>query len=285
MDSTKQINSKSVFKLNSGCEIPAIALGTYKMTDQNEVDNAIKAAYDAGYRHIDSAIMYENEAQIGHAIKNGNIPRNELFITTKVPHRQLGYDKVYNFVLQSLKDFQTDYLDLVLIHWPEANSVKERQESWQALEKLVNEGKIKSIGVSNFLIIHLKTILDICKIKPAVNQIEIHPLFIDHETINYCEQQGILLQAYSSFARMDDKLIKNEVLVKLCEKYKKLPTQILVRWVIQHGWIVLPKSSKKERIEENINIDDFQLTEQEIKSLDDLNCGYKICPDPHTITF
>lgn len=285
MEANNQINSKTKIKLNSGYDIPVIALGTYKIKDQTEVDNSIRWAYDAGYRHIDSAVLYENEHQLGEAIKKNNISRDQLFICTKIPHGKLGYDNVINIANKSLVDFNTDYLDLVLIHWPEAKSVEERQESWKALEQLVSEGKVRSIGVSNFLSYHLKTILDICKIKPCVNQIELHPLFIDKETISFCEKEGIVIEAYSAFARMDDKLIKNKVLVDICEKHKKLPTQVLVRWVIQHGWIILPKSSHKERIEENINIDDFELTKQEIDNLDSLECGYKICPDPKTIEF
>lgn len=285
MNSLSKKLSQRVFKLNSGYEIPAVGLGTYQIKKQEEVEEAVKSAWDAGYRHIDSAVVYKNEHLIGEALKKFKIPREEIFLTTKIPPTAMVYEETKNLINQSLLNFQTDYIDLYLIHWPEAKSIEDRLGVWRALEEGVQEKKIRSIGVSNFQPVHLKTILDNCKIKPAVNQFELHPLYMEMETIDLCNKENILIEAYSTFARMDPKLIKNEVLVKICEKYNKKPTQVLVRWAVQHGWVVLPKSVKTERVFENIDIDDFELTDEDIKSLDSLNCSYKVAWDPTRINF
>ncbi len=195
----------------------------------------------------------------------------------------MNYENATLSINQSLINFETSYIDLYLIHWPEARSIEDRLGVWKALEEGVECGKIRSIGLSNFLPRHLKSILEICKIKPAVNQFELHPLFIDYETIDICNKEGILIQAYSTFARMDQKLVENSVLVGISEKYKKSATQVLVRWAVQHGWVVLPKSSNRKRIFENFDVNDFNLSEEELKSLDTLNCNYKVAWDPSRV--
>lgn len=273
------------FKLNSGFEIPAIGLGTYQIKKEEEIEEAVKEAYNVGYRHIDSAVVYKNEHLIGQALKKLNIPRQELFITTKIPTGGMTYSDALNHIDNSLNNFQTDYIDLYLIHWPGAKSLEDRIGVWKALEESVQAGKVRSIGVSNFLPIHLKTILDNCAIKPAVNQIEIHPLYIPKETIELCEKEGILIEAYSTFARMDPKLIENPALVKICEKYNKKQTQVLVRWAVQHGWVILPKSINKQRIQDNFDVNNFELTKNDIEELDSLNCNYKVAWDPIKIDF
>jgi diketogulonate reductase-like aldo/keto reductase len=277
--------SDKVLKMNDGNTIPIIGLGTYQITVEKEIDEAVKASWDAGYKHIDSAVVYRNEKFIGNTLKAHNIPREQLFITTKIPPNSMNYDDTYSLVERSLKYFQTDYLDLVLIHFPRVNSLEDRINCWKALEKCVQEGKVKSIGVSNFLPIHLKSILDNCTIKPAVNQFELHPLFIDWETIEACKKEGILVEAYSAFAQYDKKLINNKVIQKLSQKHNAKPTQILVRWCLQHNWVVIPKSTKRERIFENIDIDFFELSEEEMESIDKLNCDYKKCWDPRSVKF
>jgi methylglyoxal/glyoxal reductase len=284
-NNSKNKISKLLFTLNSGYKIPAIGLGTYQMKQIEEVELAISTAYKAGYRHIDSAVIYRNESYIGEALKKYKIPREEIFITTKIPSNKMKYEDAKKCIDNSLKNFQTDYIDLYLIHWPGAQSVEDRIGVWRALEEGVDSGKIRSIGVSNFLPIHLKSILNVCKIKPAVNQIEIHPLFIDTDTIKLCEDEGILIEAYSTFARMDPKLIENKILNDISNKYQKKPTQILVRWAVQHGWVILPKSVHEERINENIDVDDFCITKEEINDIDSLNCNYKVAWDPRKIDF
>jgi diketogulonate reductase-like aldo/keto reductase len=283
MDFNKAFITKKVFKLNSGFLIPAIGLGTYQIKTQQAIEDAIYSAYQAGYRHIDSAVVYRNESFIGRALKKFNIPREEIFLTTKIMPKDMNYENAKLSINQSLVNFETNYIDLYLIHWPEAKSIEDRLGVWKALEEGVESGKIRSIGLSNFLPRHMKTILENCKIKPAVNQFELHPLFIDQETIDLCNKEGILIEAYSTFARMDPKLIENPVLVKICEKYNKSATAVLVRWAVQHGWVVLPKSSNSLRIYENFNVDDFNLSEEDLKSLDSLNCNYKVAWDPSRI--
>jgi diketogulonate reductase-like aldo/keto reductase len=277
--------SKKVFKLNSGYSIPAVGLGTYQVRNQDEIDEAVSSAWEAGYRHIDTAVFYRNEKMIANALEKYKIPREEMFLTTKVPSDAMTYKDAKKCIEKSLKDLGTSYIDLFLIHWPGAKSVEDRLGVWRALEESVENGSVRSIGVSNFLRKHLKTILDNCKIKPAVNQIELHPLYIDSDTITYCNENDIVIEAYSPFARFDDKLIRNESLLEVAKKYKKKPNQVLVRWCIQHGWVVLPKSVKKNRVIENIDIDDFELSEEDIKILDSLNCGYKVCWDPNNVKF
>jgi len=277
--------SKLLFTLNNGHKIPAIGLGTYQIKLNEDVDTAISNAYKAGYRHIDSAVGYRNEKSIGEALNKYNIPREEMFITSKIPSDKMKYEMAKKCIQNSLQHFQTDYIDLYLVHWPGAKSLEDRLGVWRALEEGVEAGVIRSIGVSNFLPIHLATILDNCKIKPAVNQFELHPLFIDWETIEMCTKQNIQIEAYSTFARMDPKLIENDVLTSISQKYGKKSTQVLVRWAVQHGWVILPKSSNVERIYDNIDVDDFTLTEEEIKNLDLLNCNYKVAWNPIKIDF
>jgi diketogulonate reductase-like aldo/keto reductase len=277
--------SKKVLKMNSGFNIPVIGLGTYQIKSQEGIDEAVKSAYDAGYRHIDSAVIYKNEHLIGNALKKFSIPREEIFITTKIPTNGMEYIEAKKYIDQSLKNFQTDYIDLYLIHWPGAKSLEDRLGVWRALEESVEEGKVKSIGVSNFLPHHMKTLLENCKIKPAVNQFEIHPLFIDWDLIELCKANNMVIEAYSTFARMDPKLIDNSNLKALCEKYKKSPTSVLVRWAVQHGWVVLPKSVSRQRVFENIDVNEFELTKEDMESLDSLNCCYKVAWDPIKIEF
>lgn len=284
MEKIKKITNLK-YTLNSGYCIPAIALGTYKIVKQEEIDVAIKAAYEKGYRHFDSAILYKNEDLIGSALKKYKIPRDEVFITTKIPPWAMTYKDAKQAIKQSLASFQTDYIDLFLIHWPEVDKLEKRLDVWKALEEGVKEGKIRSIGVSNFLIIHLKTILDNCTIKPAVNQIELHPLFIDWETIRFCEKEGILIESYSTFGQYDPMLINHKTVEKISKEKKKSPTQVLIRWAVQHNWVVLPKSSKCERIKENFEVDDFELSDNDIAELDSLNCDYKVTWDPRKVEF
>ena len=208
-----------------------------------------------------------------------------MFLTTKIPPTAMEYNEAKKLIDNSLQNFQTDYIDLYLIHWPEAKSLEDRLGVWRALEEGVQEKKIRSIGVSNFQPVHLKSILENCKIKPAVNQFELHPLYMEHKTIEICREENILIEAYSTFARMDPKLIQSPLLVSICEKYNKKPTCVLVRWAVQHGWVVLPISVSRARVFENIDVDDFELTTEETASLDGLNCHYKVAWDPTRVDF
>jgi diketogulonate reductase-like aldo/keto reductase len=181
--------------LNNGREIPLIGLGTSGIKDKQEMLDTIKYAYEAGYRMLDSAVVYNNEFLIGEAIKELAIERKELFIITKIPSTSITKEEIKNTIYDSLKNFGTDYLDLLLLHWPGYDKLEDRITAWKTLEELVNEGKVLSIGVSNFIPRHLETILNIAEIKPVINQIELHPLYIDNETIDFCKNENILVQA------------------------------------------------------------------------------------------
>jgi len=284
MDSETNLNkhklSKKTLLLSNGKQIPIIGIGTFN--NINDIENTIKYSYEAGYRLIDSAVSYKNEEQIGKSIKKLGLKREDLFLTTKIPAKKMSFDNTIKQVNQSLLNFDTDYIDLVLLHWPSSKK-EDRVSCWKALEQLVIEKKINSIGVSNFLIPHIKDILEICKIKPVVNQIELHPLFYDKETIEFCHKENILIEAYSPFAQMNESLTKNDMINNIAKKYEVSLNQVLVRWNLQNAFIVIPKSTKKERISQNIDIDNFELTIEEMEKLNNMNNNLKVGWDPREI--
>ncbi len=278
-----KISTKNKIKLNNGIEIPSIGYGTYQIRKKSEMENSIKIAYDNGYRLFDTAVMYGNENLIGNALVKNKIPREEIFITTKILPSDMTYEKTKNSINESLKKLKLKYLDMVLIHWPEVRIKEDRIKVWKALEESVNEGKVKCIGVSNFLISHLKHILSICKIKPVINQIECNPLYYDKETIDFCHMENIIVEAYCPLAEFNSKLIKNKIINDLSNKYNKTVPQIILKWIMQKGIIPLPKSVHKEYIIQNINLDDFEISNDDMKLIDGLECGYKIDWDPHRL--
>jgi len=274
-----------IINLNDGNSIPAIGFGTFQIKTENEISTTLSCALETGYKHIDSAQIYRNEKLIGDFIKNNKIKRDEIFITSKISTKNMNYWKAKNSIDESLKNFSLDYIDLMLIHWPEAETLEDRLGVWKALEEAVESKKVRSIGVSNFLPLHLKSIMENknTKLKPAVNQIEIHPLFIDWETINFCRNNNIILQAYCPVARMHEKLIRNDTLMNLALKYNKSIPQILIRWSLQNDFCVLIKSANQERIKENFDIDDFDIEENDIKLISSLNCDFKVSWDPRRL--
>ena len=264
-------------KLNDGNEIPLLGLGTYDIRGE-DVNKAIGYAFEAGYRHIDTAKSYYNEEEIGAAIKNNSIPRDEIFITTKLDNDDHGYKEAIKGLEKSLSKLQMDYVDLYLIHWP---SNGKRIETWEAFEYLQQKGLVKSIGVSNFTVKHLQELLDNCEAPPAVNQIEFNPFVYQKDIADFCKEKNIRIEAYTPIARMqkfDDEDIQN-----ISEKYGKTPAQILLRWNLQHDAIVIPKSSNKERIIENSKIFDFEISEDDMKILDSKNENLRLSADPHLI--
>jgi len=269
-------------------------LGTYLVSPE-EVKPAVKYALEFGYRHIDTATIYGNEAQIGEAIRESGVNRKDIFITTKLRPADQGYDKAIAACNLSLKNLGVDYVDLYLIHWPGVMGFKTdspqnrivRNESWRALESLVAEGKCKSIGVSNYTIGHLEDLLTKGRhhIVPAVNQVEFHPLLNQNELLNYCKSKGIVLEAYSSFGGEGGvaTLLSNSKVEQIAQSHKKSPAQILLRWALQKNAIVIPKSIKRERIKENIEIFDFELTRQEEILLDSIHENARFCWDPEYV--
>ena len=279
-----EYNVDKKIKLNNGLEIPCIGLGTYQIRKKSEIENVIKIGYNTGYRLIDTAVVYGNEKLIGDALKKLTIKRNEIFIITKIYKDDMKYDKVKKSIESSLKKLQTDYIDILLIHWPEVEKSEDRINVWKALEESVEEKKVKMIGVSNFCKIHLEQILNNCKIKPVINQIECNPIYYDEETINYCEQNGIVIQAYCPFAEWNEKLIENDIILNIAKKKEKSVSQIILKWLLQKNKIPLPKSVHGDYIRQNFDLNGFYLTEEEMTQIDSLkSINYKTDLDPHNV--
>lgn len=255
-------------ELNNGVKMPILGLGIYKITDKKELYNAVKWALDFGYRKFDTAQFYDNEKELGEAIKNSAIKREEVFITTKIWNSNQGYKLAIESFEESLKKLNMNYVDLLLIHWP--GQKKERYlDTWRALEDIYKNKKVRAIGLSNFEIKHLNDILENCKVLPAVNQVERHPNLNVNELIDFCKSHNIVVEAWSPLGR--GKFIQNEILKDIAKKYNKTAAQIILRWDIENKVAVIPKSIRKEKIEENINIFDFKLEAEDIKKIDSMN--------------
>ncbi|KAG0293813.1 hypothetical protein BGZ96_002263 [Linnemannia gamsii] len=270
---------QSSIKLNSGHSIPRLGLGVYQSEEGQEAENAILWALQAGYRHIDTATSYDNETSVGNAIRKSGIPRNEIFVTTKLTEDDQGYESTLAACNVSLKKLGLDYIDLYLIHSPLCGS-ELRQESWKAMEKLHAEGKVKSIGVSNYGVHHLKELLEDSNatILPAVNQIEVHPWLTRTDIVSFCHSHNIAVESYSPLVQGHK--LQNPTLVKIASAHSKTPAQVLIRWNLQRGNIVIPKSSKKQRIVENADVFGFELSEDEVEELAALNENYVTEWDP-----
>lgn len=255
--------------------MPWLGLGVYKSKEGEEVENAVKTALKIGYRSIDTAALYENERGVGKAIRDSGIPREEIFVTTKVWNDRHGYDSTLNAFEESRKKLGLEYIDLYLIHWPVPEKFK---ETWRALEKLYRDGLVRAIGVSNFQIHHLEELMESCEVKPAVNQVEFHPLLTQKKLLVFCKEHNIQMEAWAPLMRggvLDAPIIK-----KIAEKYGKTPAQVVLRWDLQHGVVTIPKSVREERIKENSDIFDFQLTSEEMGQIDSLNQDKRTGPDP-----
>ncbi|MEE1304691.1 MAG: aldo/keto reductase [Agathobacter sp.] len=257
-------------KLSNGNEIPLVGFGTYKIKDSNEAYNSVKMALEAGYTHIDTAAYYENEAMVGKAIRESGIPREELFVTSKLWKTELGYEKAMAGFERTMKEIGLDYLDLYLIHWPaspthEENWEEINLETWRAFIDIYKSGKVKAIGVSNFLPHHLKALMG-TEIVPMVNQIEIQPGFMQKETVDYCRENGIIVEAWSPLGR--GRVLDNPLLMELAAKYGKTVAQISLRWEVQNGIVTLPKSTHEERIKSNFDIFNFELSSEDMAKID-----------------
>ena len=263
-------------KMNDGYRIPVVGLGTWKSEPGEATYKAVLDSINAGYRHIDTARAYDNEADVGKAVQDAEINRNELFITTKLWNRHQGYDEAIEACEKSLARLGCDYIDLYLIHWPLKGK---RNDSWRALIELQKRGLCRSIGVSNFTIDNLKELEEKFGILPAANQVEFHPYHYQKDLLEYCNSKNIVIEAYSPLVhakRMDE-----ERLVAISEEIGKTPAQILIRWAIQRGMVVLPKSVNENRIIENFAVFDFEISDSLMKRLDDLDERYVTCWDPH----
>jgi diketogulonate reductase-like aldo/keto reductase len=275
------------YVLSNGNKIPCVGFGTRNLTESSTTVDIIKTAIDCGYRHIDTAFGYHNEASVGKAVRTCGLKRNELFVTTKLSNGSHGYENTMKEFEMSMNNLDIDYVDLYLIHWPRPIAVrdtwKEHNEgTWKAFEELYNAGKVKAIGVSNFLDTHLEALLDTATIAPMVNQIELHPRYVQRDAVRYCKERRIVVEAWSPLMRGE---FNYPVLVDISKKYNKTIPQILLRWSIQHGFLPLPKSSTRERMLENANIFDFQLSEEDIEAMKVLETYGRTGPHPDTAEF
>lgn len=272
---------RHVVSLYNGIEMPLVGLGVFKTNDQKEMDNAVRYALEAGYRSFDTAQMYQNEHVLGEALRRSGIARGDIFLTSKLDNPNQGYDKALASFEESLRKLKTDYLDLFLIHWPGQKRAR-LIESWRALERLHKEGRIRAIGVSNFMKRHLQWMAEDCEVMPAVNQIERHPLLNQNKLAAWCMQRGIQVEAWGPLVRgsFDFPQIR-----ELAARYGKTPAQIILRWDVQSGYVVIPKSVHRERILENIDLFDFTLDEADMRAIDAMDANCRTSHDPETFDF
>jgi len=272
-----RIDSKA--ELLNGVEIPRLGLGVWRAKDGSETENAVKTALEAGYRAIDTASMYGNEESVGRAVRASGIPRDDIFVTTKVWNSEQGYDSTIAAFRNSLERLGMSRVDLYLVHWPVAGKYK---ETYKAIEDLYSQGLVRAIGVSNFQIHHLEELMGSCRIKPMVNQVEMHPLLTQKRLFAFCRKEGIQLESWRPLmqGRLD-----HPSLAELAAKYGKTPAQIVLRWHLQLGVVTIPKSSNEARIAENADLFDFELAPEDVVAIDALNENKRFGADPDDFDF
>ncbi|MFD1065165.1 aldo/keto reductase [Oceanobacillus locisalsi] len=254
--------------LNNGLEMPQLGFGVWKVENQEAIP-AVEHALKAGYRSLDTAKVYGNEEGVGQAIENSGVPREDIFLTTKVWNADQGYEETLKAFDASLERLGTDYVDLYLIHWP-APDFDQYIDTYKAMEKIYKDGKAKAIGVCNFEVEHLDRLLNECEVVPAVNQVECHPYLQQKELRAFCRENGIYVEAYSPLMNGKD-VLEDEALTQLAEKKEKTIAQVILRWHLQSDLIVIPKSVTPSRIEANLEVFDFELDEEDIKIIDALD--------------
>ena len=267
--------SVPTLKLADNHQIPQIGLGLWQVKDQDQFNIAFETALAAGYRHFDTAQAYRNESMLGQALKKSNIAREEIFITTKIAVTNFGYNSVKESFLKSLENLQTDYVDLLLLHFPVTIV---RKKAWKALEELNENGTARSIGVSNYTQRHLEEMKEYANYMPVVNQVELHIFLQQHELLEYCKQHDIVVEAYSPLAHAHK--MDNQVIADIAKKHHKSYAQVMLRWLVQQGVVLIPKSVTPSRIEENIAIFDFNLTDQDRAALTKEDKNLRTCWSP-----
>lgn len=264
-------------ELHNKLKIPQIGFGTWQITDKEVMQNVIKSAFETGYRLFDTAAAYTNERILGKAIENLNIDRKEIFISDKVWNTYRGRDKVIEACQSSIKKLKTDYIDLYLIHWPASMKLYDNWEeinasTWQGMEEVYKMGLVKAIGVCNFKKHHLEALKKTAQIMPMVNQFEYHPGIEQDELINYCKENGIVLEASSPLG--NGQILQNQILSDIAAKYNKTSAQVCLRWALQKGFIVIPKTINEKRVKENYNVFDFELLNDEMEQINKIPyCG------------
>lgn len=266
--STSAVVPSTRYDLLDGNSMPVIGLGVYAMNPGKETQNAVAWALEAGYRMIDTAAMYRNEADVGLAVKNSGIPREEIFIASKLQPQDHGYEKTKKAFKKSLKKLDMAYMDLYIIHAPQGGKLI---ETWDAMLEMQRKGLVRSVAVSNFGVNHLKALVDHKRPLPVLNQFEMHPLqynnFQRQKILKFCEEHKILVQAYGSLFWGNEKLIDNKAFTEIAEAHKKTNSQVLLRWALQKGFQIIPKSKNQQRIIDNANIFDFELTEEQLEKM------------------
>lgn len=272
------------YTLSDGVQVPKIGFGTWQMPNDEHTTKVVENAINVGYRHIDTAQMYGNEEAVGNGIKNSGIAREELFVTTKLNNQNHTYELAKKSIDESLGLLGLDYIDLFLIHWPNPKQYRENWqesniESWRAMEEAQQQGKIRSLGVSNFMPHHLDALIDSVQVMPTVNQILLNPSEMQPDTVARNKELNILSEAYSPLGT--GKIFDVPAMKELAEKYNKSIAQVAIRWSLQHGFLPLPKSSTPSRAEENANVFDFEISEEDMKIMDGLKglAGSMISPD------
>jgi len=266
--------------LTNGVSMPWLGLGVLRIAEGQTVENTVHWALTTGYRHIDTAAIYGNEIGVGRAIQQSDVSREEIFVTTKVWNRDQGYDQTLAAFEASLNRLNMDYVDLYLIHWPVKDKFK---ETWRALETIYDSGRARAIGVSNFLVHHLESLLESARIVPMVDQVEFHPYLQQPDLQAFCREHRIQLEAWRPIMRGQVNQIPE--LVELGQKYGKTPVQITLRWMVQQGIVTIPKSEHKERIESNAHIFDFELQSEDLTLIDGLDRHERLGADPDNFHF
>jgi len=272
----KTYTGQPVITLNNGVKIPALGFGVWQMEDLNECENAVLTAIETGYRMIDTASIYQNETAVGKAIRNSGIDREDLFVTSKLWVQDTTYEKTRAAFQRTLDRLALDYLDMYLIHWPYSDF----NGAWKAMEELYQEGKIKAIGVCNFTVEKMDELKVNASVPPVINQIELHPLFQQKELQEYNRENNIITQPWSPLGNGNAGLLDNEELKKIASAYHKTVAQVILRWHLQEGFCVIPKSVTPSRIAENFNVFDFELTEADMNTVRSLDTGKRLFFDP-----
>lgn len=276
------------FTLYNGVQIPAIGYGTWRTRPAEVCEKAVQDAIACGYTHIDGAAVYKNEDSVGNAIKNSHMKREDLFVTSKVWNDMRGYEKTKEAFYTSLEKLGLDYLDLYLIHWPNPLAFRDKMEemnaeTWRAMEDLYMEGKIRAIGVSNFKIHHLESLMKHARIKPMVNQIETTIGFMQEDVLQYCKENDIVVEGWSPLG--SGRLFTNDALIDIANKYNKSIAQITLRYLLQKGVLPLPKSTNPERMKQNLEVFDFEISEEDMKWIDALDIEISSGNDPDKVEF
>ena len=273
-----QLVPHSTVKLNNGVEIPRLGLGVYQSPPGKTTQDAVRYALECGYRLVDTARIYGNEGDVGMAVRESRLARDQVFVTTKLWNSEHGYDSTIRACEESLRRLGLSYLDLYLVHWPVHGT---RKETWKAMTKLLKDGKCRAIGVSNYTTRHLEELLANSDVVSAVNQVEFHPFLYQRELLEYCQRHEIQLEAYSPLTRGER--LNHPTVLDVAKRHGRTPAQVLIRWSLQHSVVAIPKSVRKQRIFENSRVFDFVLAPDDMKVLDILNEGFRTCWDPTDI--